>query len=62
MSFLILLLACAPLKPYERAELQSRLMLEPLDPLEAAADAHIVATREFMAGAAVTSGSSCGCN
>ncbi len=59
---LLIWLACVPLKPYERAQLQARLMAEPLDSLEAGADAHVLAAREFATGAAVTTGSACGCN
>ncbi len=59
---LFLWLACVPLRPYDRAQLQARLMAEPLEDLEGGADAHVLAAREFATGAAVTKGSACGCN
>lgn len=53
---------CVVLKPYERAELMTRVMQDPLDPLEARFDAHVHRTREAMIGAEVGGGAACGCN
>ncbi len=59
---LLLLLACATLQPWERADLMTRVMMEPLDPGEAAFDAHVRATRETMTAAGGAGGAACGCN
>lgn len=53
---------CVALKPYERAELMSRIMREPLNAREAAFDAHVHRTREAVAGATIAKGVSCGCD
>ena len=52
---------CATVRPYERSVLMSRVMQDPVDPLEAGFDAHVFGTREAMTGATTTGGASCGC-
>ncbi len=56
------LAGCAPLAPYQRADLMTRVMLDPLDPSEAAMDIHIQQTREAVRGATGMGGGPCGCN
>lgn len=59
---IVLLTGCAPLKPWERGEIVARCMQATGDPLEAAMDQHVHATRESARGAAGAEGASCGCN
>jgi len=56
------LAGCTALKPYERAALMTRVMADPLDPLEMSFEVHVHRTREAMAGAELAGGASCGCN
>jgi hypothetical protein len=57
-----LLVACTPLKPWERGRLLDVTMRQPGDELEAACDGHVHRTREGMAGAAGGGGVACGSN
>jgi hypothetical protein len=53
---------CAPLPPWQRGTLRRPAMQPPSDPLEAAMDAHVHATREGFEGASSGGGVACGCN
>jgi hypothetical protein len=59
---LVLLSGCAPLAPYQRTDLMTRVMQDTPAPLEAGIDVHVQQTREAMAGAGAVGGKSCGCN
>jgi hypothetical protein len=59
---LVWLLACAPVPAWDRDRLMSRPMAVPVDPCEAAMDAHFWGTREAMTGAVPGEGAACGCN
>ncbi len=59
---LALLGGCAPLAPYQRADLMTRVMQDNPSALEAGIDVHVQQTREAMAGAGAVGGKSCGCN
>lgn len=48
--------------PSEKAYLADPIMQFEADPLEAAADAHIMSNREGAAGGSGTAGGGCGCN
>lgn len=53
---------CVTLEPWERGLLNSRLMGDPADPLEALTDGHVDGAREAIAGAEGASADACGCN
>jgi hypothetical protein len=61
VAVLLLIAGCATVKPYERGLLMSRVMAEPAEPLEAAADQHVLGPREHQRGATRAGGVSCGC-
>jgi hypothetical protein len=52
---------CATVLPYERADLMTAVMEQPVDVMESAFEVHIHRTREAMAGAELGEGASCGC-
>lgn len=62
LVFLASLAGCARLRPWERGPLMERCMVATPDPLEAALDAHLHATREGIQGASGAGAASCGCN
>jgi hypothetical protein len=59
---LSLCIGCATLKPYERGELMTSVMMETPDSLEVSFEVHVHRTREAMAGAELGEGAACGCN
>jgi len=61
LALLLLLPACATVHPYERAALQTRMMVGD-SVLQATMDAHVDGTREAMRGAIGAGSTSCGCN
>ena len=56
------LLACATVKPHERAALADPTMQFEGEPHENAALTHVIDNREGSAGATGVSGGGCGCN
>ena len=62
MILLLLLVACAHVPTWQRGDLVSRPMEQPVEPCEARMEAHVWAARESMAGASGATGPACGCN
>jgi len=58
---LLLILACVTLHPWERVDLMTRVMADPIDPTEMGFDAQVRETREAMTGADAAGGATCGC-
>ena len=62
LAVLASLPGCVILTTWERATLNSRVMQDPMSPMEAALEGHVHSVRESAQGATSAAGSSCGCN
>jgi len=62
VALLLLVSACAPVRPWQREDLARRTMVNDQEPGEARFDEHQHASREGAAGGTGQAGGGCGCN
>lgn len=61
LALLLLTVACAPVRPWQRGTLAHPCMASDARPEEDAARAHMIGAREATQGAAGDRGGGCGC-
>lgn len=59
---LLMLSACAQVKPWQRGNLAQDIMQSSIDPLADSLDGHIYSSKEASSGGGQAAGGGCGCN